>query len=137
MKAIDYHWVHENGVDQFAKGIVRNHVTEFLYGVKCHLNKKTGRPKMSKSNKKLVKKAHAKSGSKAKLGFFTGMLGDLESEHDVYIPNASKTVETKKSLIPASLALWRWMICIEYTWVIEREGNFLVLFFFVSVAFLL
>lgn len=96
MKAIDYHWLHENGVDQFAKGIVRNHVTEFLYGVKCHLNKKTGRPKMSKSNKKLVKKAHAKSGSKAKLGFFTGMLGDLESEHDVYIPNASKTVETKE-----------------------------------------
>lgn len=73
---IDSKWLKENNVDEFVIDIVKNYAGEFIYGIPCDIDEETGVSTISKKEKKCVRKAHKKSGSKEKLVYCMGMRGD-------------------------------------------------------------
>ncbi len=79
-------WLWKNNVKGYTVEIVRNHAVEFVYGVKCDVDETTGIPTVSDRAKANVQKAHAKSGSTEKIGFFLAMSGDFDSQHKDFTP---------------------------------------------------
>ncbi len=94
--SINDEWLDENNVTRYALDVVRYHIGESVYGVKCDVDKTTGIPTVDEEDKKIVQNAHAKSGSVEKIGFHLAMGGDYESQHITYTP-AEPTVVVEDS----------------------------------------
>ncbi len=89
-RVLDPKWLAENfpNFGVYALDVVRMHMGEACYGVKCKVNRHVGMIAPSEEIKKQADELFFKLNKNGRIGYFQVISGDYDkSQHEVYRPN--------------------------------------------------
>lgn len=89
----------ETEITVYAMDVIRNHRGGTLYGIGVTLNPETGKAEASDKEKEVVQKMYNMMADKSMysdIGYYIGLYGDIEREHDEYDPEKKKKREREK-----------------------------------------